>query len=99
MKPEAKVENTSKRWVEAMGGLAYKFKSPNNNGVMDRIFVFPPFGTVIPCEFKARGKRPTKLQYKKIDDWNTAGGHAIWADSFEMFKTKVKEILDSYEDV
>lgn len=47
--------------VKAIGGKAYKFLSPGNNGVPDRLICLPG-GKVVFVELKAPGKKPTKLQ-------------------------------------
>ena len=46
--------------VALYGGKAYKFVSPNNAGVPDRLVVM--HGEMYFVEFKSTGKRPTKLQ-------------------------------------
>jgi hypothetical protein len=47
--------------VQAAGGRAYKFVSPGNAGVPDRLVVFPG-GEVCFVELKAPGRKSTKLQ-------------------------------------
>ena len=42
------------------GWLAYKWASPNQRGVPDRIFI--KNGQILLAEFKAPGKKPTPLQ-------------------------------------
>lgn len=56
--------------VKAQGGRAYKFTSPGNDGVPDRLVLLPE-GKVAFVELKAPGKQPTKLQklqQKRIRD-------------------------------
>lgn len=43
------------------GGIAYKFVSPGNTGVPDRLVLFPR-GRIAFVELKAPGKKPTALQ-------------------------------------
>ena len=50
--------------VRQCGGKAYKFVSPGNSGVPDRLVIFPN-GEVIFVELKASGKVPTVLQTAK----------------------------------
>lgn len=47
--------------VKKIGGRAYKFVSPGNDGVPDRLVCLPG-GRAIFVELKAPGKKPTKLQ-------------------------------------
>lgn len=63
---EIKVEETLRKAVEAEGGLCLKFKSPGNDGVPDRICLFPG-GRVAFVETKRPGEHiePGSLQ----EDW------------------------------
>lgn len=55
MKRERDVESRLRKQIEDMGGLFWKFISPGNNGVPDRIAVFPD-GRIVFVELKtARG--------------------------------------------
>lgn len=47
--------------VKEIGGKAYKFVSPGNDGVPDRLVCLPG-GRVVFVELKAPGKAPTKMQ-------------------------------------
>ncbi|NLO91362.1 MAG: VRR-NUC domain-containing protein [Elusimicrobia bacterium] len=47
--------------VKEAGGVAYKFVSPGNAGVPDRIVLLPG-GRIAFAELKAPGKEPTALQ-------------------------------------
>lgn len=58
---ERDIEQILVREVKNLGGRAYKFVSPGNNGVPDRIVVFAD-GRVAFVELKAKGGRPTKQQ-------------------------------------
>jgi hypothetical protein len=54
--------------VKTVGGKAYKFVSPGNSGVPDRLVLLPG-GKSIFVELKAPGKEPTAkqlLQHKKL---------------------------------
>jgi len=54
--------------IKSLGGIAYKFTSPNNKAVPDRLVLLPN-GRVLFVELKAPNKKPTKLQaleHKKI---------------------------------
>lgn len=44
-------------------------------------------------EVKVPGEEPTEDQYKFLDTINKAGGIGIWADSVDMFVSKIKKRL------
>ncbi len=67
---EKDVEQHLVKRVKEIGGRAYKFVSPGNRGVPDRI-VFLPGGLIIFIELKAPGKettQPQELQQKRLRD-------------------------------
>lgn len=53
--------------VKKASGKAYKFESPGNDGVPDRIVIFPG-NRIYFVELKAPGKKPRPLQVKKIKE-------------------------------
>lgn len=59
---ERDIERTVSKYALDHKFLSYKFVSPNNKGVPDRVFVSPQ-GQIIFIEFKQKGKYLTKLQY------------------------------------
>lgn len=59
---ESEVEKKVVDYAKAKGWLVYKFVSPSQRGVPDRIFICG--GEIFFIEFKAPGKKPTKLQNK-----------------------------------
>ncbi|MED1642313.1 VRR-NUC domain-containing protein [Brevibacillus agri] len=58
---ERDIEKYLRVQVKAAGGKAYKWTSPGNNGVPDRIVMLPG-GRIAFAELKAPGKKPTALQ-------------------------------------
>lgn len=58
---ENQIEAYLRNRVKELGGKAYKFVSPGNNGVPDRLVCLPG-GRVVFVELKALGKRPTAIQ-------------------------------------
>lgn len=58
---EKEVEQYLSRRIKAMGGRAYKFVSPGNAGVPDRLICLPGGYTAF-VELKAPGKKPRALQ-------------------------------------
>lgn len=53
---EGEIERRLSAGVQALGGTSYKFVSPGNSGVPDRIVIFPG-GRVEFIEVKAEGGR------------------------------------------
>lgn len=66
--------------VKDLGGHAYKFVSPNQRGVPDRVCVLP-YGIVAFVELKTTGKKPTKLQQMCIDEMERMGHRCYVIDS------------------
>ena len=59
---ESEIEKKVSNYAKTQGWLSYKFVSPSNRGVPDRIYL--KAGKCIFIEFKAPKKKPTKLQDK-----------------------------------
>lgn len=64
---EKQIESYLRDEVKKIGGKAYKFVSPGNAGVPDRLIVFPG-GRIIFVELKAPGKVSTPLQTRKQNE-------------------------------
>jgi len=79
--------------VKEVGGKAYKFVSPGNTAVPDRICILPK-GNVVFVECKASGKFPTPLQQKVIDSFRLLGHHVLVINSKETVDTFIKVIKE-----
>ncbi len=77
--------------VKAQGGKAYKFVSPGNDGVPDRLVCLPG-GRVFFVETKAPGKTSTPLQQRRQRELRDMG-FTVYADIDS--KEKVDQILDA----
>ncbi|MBT2599104.1 MULTISPECIES: VRR-NUC domain-containing protein [unclassified Oceanobacillus] len=64
---EKDIEEYLRKEVKKAGGKAYKFESPGNDGVPDRIVIFPG-NNIYFIELKAPGKKPRPLQLKQMRD-------------------------------
>lgn len=62
---EKEIENYLVKRVKKLGGLCFKFISPGNAGVPDRIVIKD--GKLIFIELKATGKKVRALQQLQID--------------------------------
>lgn len=82
---EKDIEGYLRDQVKAIGGKAYKFISPGNNGVPDRLIALPD-ERVVFVETKSPGKKSTTLQLKKQSELEKLG--------FTVFKD-----VDSESDV
>ncbi len=65
MTSEAQIERKVCSFAKVSGWLVFKWVSPNNRGVPDRIFIKD--GRLVMVEFKALGKKPTPLQKRVLD--------------------------------
>ena len=83
--------------VKELGGKAYKFVSPGNIAVPDRICVLPK-GNVIFVECKAPGKIPTPLQLKVIGSFRSLGHEVLIIDSIEYVDILVETIKEEIND-
>lgn len=79
--------------VRKAGGKAYKFESPGNDGVPDRLVVFPK-NRIYFVELKAPGKKPRPLQIKQMNVLSNFGCDVRVIDS----KEKVDEFVGKIRD-
>ncbi|RTL05688.1 VRR-NUC domain-containing protein [Candidatus Dependentiae bacterium] len=90
---ESKIEKAVCAYAKSLGWLVYKWVSPGNRGVLDRFFIRD--GVIIFIEFKALGKKPSKLQQKVIHTLKHNKCKVYVVDSV----AKGKSIFDTYEDI
>ena len=87
---EKNIEQYLVRKVRETGGKAYKFVSPGNAGVPDRLVIFPS-GKVIFVELKAPGKVPTNLQKAKHRKLEKLKQRVLVIDSKEKVYTVLQQ--------
>lgn len=87
-------KNIEKQLVQAVknyGGKAYKFVSPNNSGVPDRLVILPN-GAIGFVELKNKGCKPSKLQIYQLQKLADMNCKVYVLDN-------VKDILKILEDI
>lgn len=85
---EKEIEKYLVTEIKKLGGTAYKFVSPGQAGVPDRICLLPN-GVIFFVELKATGKTTRTLQNRQILRIRAYGQRVYIADS----KERVDEIL------
>ena len=94
-KKETAIERHTKKYAESLGWLCYKFKTPGQRGVPDRIFIRN--GMIIFVEFKREGKTPTDLQKEVIGQLIEHGCRVFVIDSKDngelLFNTIDEQVL------
>lgn len=79
---EKVIEERLRDGVKRLGGVAFKFVSPGNDGVPDRLVCLPG-GRIAFIELKAPGKKPTPLQIRQMERLRALGQMAVVIDSLE----------------
>ena len=88
---ERSVETYLREQVRRAGGIAYKWVSPGNNGVPDRIVIMPG-GRVVFVELKAPGRKPTQLQQYQHECLRALGCDVRVIDSREGVDKLMREL-------
>lgn len=90
---EKDIEIYLREQVKKSGGKAYKFESPGNDGVPDRIVIFPG-NRIFFVELKAPGKQPRPLQVKQMKQLAAFGCDVRVIDSKELVDSFIRKIRD-----
>lgn len=88
---EKEVEKFLVREVKKLGGISFKFISPGNAGVPDRIVILPS-GKVLFVELKTDKGKLTKLQEVQIKKISDLGADARVLRGIEEVKEFINEI-------
>ena len=89
---EKEIERRMVQTVKARGGLGYKFVSPNNPGVPDRIIITPD-GRVIFVELKTEIGRLARLQKWQISEMQKRGADVRVANGWPAVKALLEEVI------
>lgn len=88
---EKEVEKFLVREVKKIGGISFKFISPGNAGVPDRIVILPN-GRVVFAELKTDKGKLTKLQEVQIKKISDLGADVRVLRGIEGVKEFINEI-------
>jgi len=84
--------------VASLGGKAYKFSSPSNRSVPDRLCCLP-YGIKKFVECKATGKKPTPLQAKVIKYLRNLDHEVFVVDSREKVDILIYNWREELNDI
>lgn len=89
---ESAIEAKLTRLVRDRGGLCYKFVSPGNPGVPDRI-VITPLGRTIYVELKTEAGRLAAIQKWQHEEMRKRGAEVRTLKGLEQVKEFVREVF------
>lgn len=89
---EKELEGLLREETRRKGGRCYKWTSPGNTGVPDRIVVLPK-GKVGFVELKQEGKKPTRNQVLQLNRLLKLGCRVYLLD----LEADIKDVLDDIE--
>ena len=89
---ESQIEARLVKMVRERGGLCYKFVSPANPGVPDRL-VITPDGRVVFVELKTEVGRLAKIQHWQIEEMKARGADVRIVKGIDQAKTFVQEVF------
>ena len=89
---EKDIEKRMVEEVKRRGGLCYKFVSPGNPGVPDRIVVVPS-GKVYFAELKTETGRLAKIQMRQRDEMRRRGADVRVVKGWDEVKAFIEEVL------
>ena len=89
---ESDIETRLVRAIKAKGGLCYKFVSPGNPGVPDRI-VITPDGRTIYVELKTEVGRLAAIQKWQHEELRKRGAEVRTLKGLDQVKEFVREVM------
>lgn len=88
---ESAIEARLVREVKKRGGLCYKFVSPGNPGVPDRIVILPG-GRTVYVELKTEIGRLAKIQHWQIEEITARGADVRVLKGLDQVLAFLKEV-------
>ena len=89
---ESRIESRLVRMVRDRGGLCYKFVSPGNPGVPDRI-VITPAGRTVYVELKTEVGRLAAIQKWQHEEMRKRGADVRTLKGLDQVKAFVEEVF------
>lgn len=89
---EKEIERRMVKMVVDRGGLCYKFISPNNPGVPDRLIITPN-GRIIFVELKTEIGRLATIQKWQIDQMRKRGADVRVIKGWPQAQALIEEVL------
>ena len=87
---ESDIESKVVAFCRLRGMLTYKFVSPSNRGVPDRI-VIAVDGRIMFLEIKRAGNKPTDLQLHEMLKMKNHGCRVEWGDNWDYLKETLEK--------
>lgn len=89
---ESTIEAKLVRMVRELGGLCFKFVSPGNPGVPDRLIILPG-GRVVFVELKTEVGRLATIQKWQLEEMRRRGADVRVLKGLEQVKAFVREVM------
>lgn len=91
---EKEIDRKLVKEVRKKGGLCIKFSSPGLDGVPDRMVLLPD-GILAFVELKAPGKKPRKLQVRRMQQFEKLGFRCFVLDNMDGIGGMIDAICSS----
>ena len=93
---ETRVESNLITRIEKLGGKCWKFVSPGNRGVPDRLVLLPG-GRAVFIELKAPKKKASLQQLKRISELKALGFEVEVLDTVEKINAYARKLTEKIE--
>lgn len=83
--------------IRSLGGRFYKWVSPGNDGVPDRIIAVPPNGRIVFVEMKTPEGELSEIQKEQIRRLRACGCDVRCAYGWDQAEALIKELFPHYK--